>query len=181
MALSAMVALGYAATLSDRDWNDTVWTTFSTEMEQGWNDQSKRGDENEEEETTDVINWSGTHKVTVSNNNYWEPDSVEEVEEIVRACHDRGQTVRPLGSSLSPNGIALNKDGMISMANIDRVLDIDTEKNTITVEAGMPVSKVCSKPIRVGAEHLNPVDFTRVLPVLSTSEQQSFPSLFGFR
>jgi FAD binding domain len=128
--------------------------TFVTKLEARWDyvgDSSKQhaveddgdGDnEEEEEETTVVINWSGTHAVTVSNSNFWEPETVEEVEEIVRSCHERGQTVRPLGSSLSPNGIALNKDGMISLANIDRVVEIDPAARTITVEAGMPVSKV---------------------------------------
>lgn len=96
----------------------------------------------DDNETTDVINWSGTHKVTVANANFWEPESISEVEAIVQACHARGQTVRPLGSSLSPNGIALNEKGMISMANVDRVLEIDTKNSTITVEAGIPVSKV---------------------------------------
>lgn len=97
---------------------------------------------NADDETTDVINWSGTHQVTVANKNYWEPESVEEVENIVAECQKRGQTVRPLGSSLSPNGVALNKDGMIGMANIDKVLVIDTDNRTITVQAGIPVREV---------------------------------------
>ncbi|KAL3942975.1 MAG: hypothetical protein SGBAC_002926 [Bacillariaceae sp.] len=94
------------------------------------------------EETTDVINWSGTHQVSIKNKNLFEPESLEEVEAIVKECHEKGQTLRPLGSSLSPNGIALNEDGMISMVNLDQVLDIDTQNKTITVQAGITVSKV---------------------------------------
>jgi len=128
---------------------------------------STKAEENQEEEaeddTTDVINWSGTHRVTVENNNYWEPESIEEVEKIVKDCQARGQTIRPLGSSLSPNGIALNKDGMISMANLDKVLEIDSEKKTIRVEAGIPVREV--------VEALRPFNLT--LPNLaSIAEQQ---------
>lgn len=96
----------------------------------------------EEDETTEVLNWSGTHQVSVKNKNLWEPETVEEVEAIVRECHSRGQTIRPLGSSLSPNGIALNSEGMISIVNLDKVLDIDTEKKTITVQAGITVNNV---------------------------------------
>jgi L-galactono-1,4-lactone dehydrogenase len=115
----------------------------STSLEQSVVDVNKNDNvEDDEDGTTDVINWSGTHKVTVSNANFWEPESVSEVEEIIEECYKQGQTVRPLGSSLSPNGIALNKNGMISMANVDRILDIDTTNNTITVEAGITVSKV---------------------------------------
>jgi L-galactono-1,4-lactone dehydrogenase len=96
----------------------------------------------EEDETTEVINWSGTHQVSVKNKNLWEPETVEEVEAIVRECHRRGQTIRPLGSSLSPNGLALNSEGMISMVSLDEVLDIDTEKKTVTVQAGITVNNV---------------------------------------
>jgi L-galactono-1,4-lactone dehydrogenase len=101
-----------------------------------------QSDNDDTDTTTDVINWSGTHKVTIANKNYWEPESVQEVEEIIKQCHQWGRTVRPIGSSLSPNGIALNAAGMISMANVDRVLEVDTEKRTITVEAGITVNKV---------------------------------------
>lgn len=117
----------------------------------------------EETETTDVINWSGTHKVTIDNDKLWEPESVEEVEAFVRECQRRGQSIRPIGSSLSPNGIALNSAGMIQMANIDRVLDIDTKNKTITVEAGITVQRV--------VEALRPHGLT--LPNLaSIAEQQ---------
>ena len=98
--------------------------------------------DNEDDETTDVINWSGTHQVTVSNSNYWEPETQQQVEQIVQECHRQGQTVRPLGASLSPNGIALNADGMMAMSNLDRILEIDTKHRTVTVEAGVPVSRV---------------------------------------
>jgi L-galactono-1,4-lactone dehydrogenase len=119
--------------------------------------------EEEEKETTDVINWSGTHMVTIDNDKLWEPESVEEVEAFVRECQRRGQAIRPIGSSLSPNGIALNPAGMIQMANIDRVLEIDTENKTITVEAGITVQRV--------VEALRPHGLT--LPNLaSIAEQQ---------
>jgi L-galactono-1,4-lactone dehydrogenase len=98
--------------------------------------------EAEDDKTTKVINWSGTHSVNVSNEHYWEPETVEQVEAIIKECHSKGQAVRPLGSSLSPNGIALHSEGMISMAYLDKVLDIDTKNNTVTVEAGITVNNV---------------------------------------
>jgi len=120
-------------------------------------------DDDDDDDTTDIVNWSGTHKVTIANKNYWEPESIEEVERIVKDCHEQGQPLRPIGSSLSPNGIALNGNGMVSMAHIDKVLGIDTEKKTITVEAGIPVRQVI--------ERLRPYKLT--LPNLaSIAEQQ---------
>jgi len=64
---------------------------------------------------------------------------------------------------LSPNGIALNKDGMITLAGLDKIIKIDAEKKTVTVEAGMPVREV--------VEALRPYNLT--LPNLaSIAEQQ---------
>jgi L-galactono-1,4-lactone dehydrogenase len=91
---------------------------------------------------TTILNCSGTHAVDVLNQNYWEPESVQDVERIVKHCHERGQPIRPLGSALSPNGIAFHPGGMISMENLDQVLAIDTEQRTVAVQAGARVSQV---------------------------------------
>ena len=47
-----------------------------------------------------------------------------------------------VGSALSPNGLAFDSRGMISMALLDKIVDIDVEKKTITVEAGARVQQV---------------------------------------
>lgn len=95
-----------------------------------------------EETTTTLLNWSGTHVVQVDNNRYWEPETVQEVEDIVRSCHKRGQPVRPIGSALSPNGIAFHQNGMMSMANLDRILQVDEKNQRVTAQAGARVSQV---------------------------------------
>ena len=95
-----------------------------------------------EEETTNVINWSGTKMVTVKNKHYWEPESVEEVEKIIKECHEKGQPVRPVGAALSPNGLALNADGMMSMAHLDKIIEVDTRRMTVTAQAGVTVNQV---------------------------------------
>ena len=101
-------------------------------------------DDDDDEETTNVMNWSGTHVVTVKNKNYWEPESIEEVEKIIKDCHEKGQSVRPVGASLSPNGIALNADGMMSMAHLDKVVEIDKKRMTVTAQAGVTINQVRS-------------------------------------
>ena len=119
-------------------------------------------DENDETTTT-VLNWSGTHAVHVSNNRFWEPNSESEVELIVATCHKEGWPVRPLGSALSPNGIAFHEGGMMSMANLDQIVAVDTVESTVTVQAGARVSQV--------VEALRPYKLT--LPNLaSIAEQQ---------
>jgi len=50
--------------------------------------------------------------------------------------------LRPLGTGLSPNGLALHKKGMLSMVQLDGIVDVDVEGRTITVEAGARVSQI---------------------------------------
>ena len=92
--------------------------------------------------TTTLLNWSGTHAVSVRNRNFFEPNSLEELQLVVKHCHDHNQPMRPLGSALSPNGIAFSNLGMVSMANMDQLQELDLENMTVTVQAGARVSQV---------------------------------------
>lgn len=94
------------------------------------------------EDSTTVLNWSGTHTVSVVDSCYFEPETVEDVEKIVQDCHERCQPIRPVGSALSPNGIAFQQKGMMSLANLDKILHVDEEKKTVTVQAGARVAQV---------------------------------------
>jgi L-galactono-1,4-lactone dehydrogenase len=96
----------------------------------------------EDDETTTVVNWSGTHSIQVPNQHYYEPQTIQELEQIITKCHKEGQPVRPVGSALSPNALSFQERGMVSMANLDRILNIDKENMTVTVEAGARVSQV---------------------------------------
>lgn len=96
----------------------------------------------DEVDTSLLLNWSGTHSVTVANDHYYEPESVQEVEAIVAACQESGQTVRPLGSALSPNAIGFAREGMLSLSNLDQIVEINLDSNEVTVQAGARVSQV---------------------------------------
>ena len=99
-------------------------------------------DNDDDDDTTTVLNWSGTHAVHLSNQNYFEPESEDELEAIVQACHEKGQALRPVGSALSPNGIAFQNQGMVCLSNLDEVVEIDLCNQTVTVQAGARVSQV---------------------------------------
>mmetsp|Transcript_2582 Transcript_2582/g.4841 ORF Transcript_2582/g.4841 Transcript_2582/m.4841 type:complete len:594 (-) Transcript_2582:2972-4753(-) len=99
-------------------------------------------DDDDDDETTTIVNWSGTHSIEVPNIHYYEPETVPELEQIIAKCHKEGQPVRPVGSALSPNAISFQERGMVSLANLDRILKIDKENMTVTVEAGARVSQV---------------------------------------
>lgn len=89
--------------------------------------------ENLEKSTVTVLNWSGTHQVDVPSPFYFEPTSDEEVLSILSSCHETNQPVQPVGSALSPNGLSCQPQGMISLENLDSILDI----KAISSDAGI--------------------------------------------
>lgn len=96
----------------------------------------------DEDDTTELLNWSGTHKIEVSNDRYHQPESIDELESIVQKCYTSGTPIRPLGSALSPNGIGFHSSGMISLAYLDEIINVDKENMTVTVQSGARVSQV---------------------------------------
>ena len=61
-----------------QDWNSKLSSILSTQVAQA------EATNDDDDETTDVINWSGTHQVSVQNKNYFEPETVEEVEQMIQ-------------------------------------------------------------------------------------------------
>ena len=96
-------------------------------------------DEGEEEsETATVENWSGTKKVECER-----MVTPETTEELVRALESaKRKKMRPVGSALSPNGCAFEGKGMVSMGLLDKVVSVDAEKKTVTLQAGARVREV---------------------------------------
>lgn len=121
--------------------------------------------DNNNNNTTTLLNWSGTHAVTTSQ--YWEPETIPQVEAIVQYCHQHQQVVRPLGSALSPNAIGFASQGMLQMAGLDQILQIDVKQQQVTVQAGARVSQVI--------EALRPHGLT--LPNLASIAEQQMGGL----
>ncbi|KAL8095298.1 hypothetical protein AgCh_036675 [Apium graveolens] len=87
-----------------------------------------------------VSNWSGTHEVHTRN--FIQPESVEELESVVRMANEKKQKIRPVGSGLSPNGIGLTRAGMVNLALLDKVLEVDKERKIVRVQAGIRVQEL---------------------------------------
>lgn len=98
--------------------------------------------EEDDEEPTKIVNWSGTHAVELAPGTYREPETMDELVKLVATAYREGRHIRPVGSALSPNGLAFDRRGMVSLANLDKIIDIDKEKMTVTVEAGARVNQV---------------------------------------
>lgn len=93
-----------------------------------------------EPEHQELLNWSGTH--SISTNRYFQPEDIEELKAIVHDAHVTRQKLRPVGSGLSPNGLPFSAGGMVNLVNMDSILNVDTNTNRVTVQAGARVSQV---------------------------------------
>jgi L-galactono-1,4-lactone dehydrogenase len=91
-------------------------------------------------ENQHLINWSGTHECTVGH--LYQPESLDELETVVREAHLRASKLRCIGSGLSPNGIAFQSAGMVSLALMDKVCSVDPNTKRVTVQAGARVQDV---------------------------------------
>lgn len=87
-----------------------------------------------------ISNWSGTHEVQT--HTFIQPETVPELESIVQDCNEKKQKIRPVGSGLSPNGIGLTRAGMVNLALMDKVVEVDVKKKTVRVLAGIRVQQL---------------------------------------
>ncbi|XP_073151718.1 L-galactono-1,4-lactone dehydrogenase, mitochondrial-like isoform X2 [Henckelia pumila] len=87
-----------------------------------------------------VSNWSGTHEVQT--HTFLQPESLAELESIVKDFNEKKKKIRPVGSGLSPNGIGLTRAGMVNLALMDGVLDVDKKTRRVRVQAGIRVQQL---------------------------------------
>jgi alditol oxidase len=84
----------------------------------------------------DQRNWAGNLRYRAAR--IHRPQTVDQVREIVT----RADKVKTLGTRHSFNGIADCTEDHISLSNLDRVIGIDRERRTVTVEAGVKYGQV---------------------------------------
>lgn len=85
-----------------------------------------------------VRNWAGN--ITFGAERMEHPRTVDEVQDIVR----RSAKVRVLGSGHSFNRIADTTGTLVSLGNLDRVVEIDREQHTVTVDGGATYADIVS-------------------------------------
>jgi xylitol oxidase len=76
-------------------------------------------------------NWAGN--LTYSTNNVFYPKSVSEVQALVKKCG----RLRGLGTRHCFNSIADSEYNLISSGNLNNIISLNTETNTVTVEGGI--------------------------------------------
>lgn len=89
-------------------------------------------------------NWAGNYHYRAARILY--PQSVAEIQEIVSSS----SRVRGLGSRHSFNPIADTSETLISLKHLNRVIAIDADKQTVTVEGGITYGQLCETLDRAG-------------------------------
>jgi alditol oxidase len=77
------------------------------------------------------VNWAGNYTYQAARLHV--PETIEQIQEIV----SRSSKVKALGSRHSFNGIADSTEDLISLEHFDKIIGLDRERRTVTVEAGI--------------------------------------------
>ena len=94
------------------------------------------------------INWSRTHEAQPKR--LFQPSTLEELEAIVAYAHQTGRKLRPVGTFVSPNGIASSSDLMVSLLQMDAITHIDHQRQEVTVQAGIVVDTLLTELAKHG-------------------------------
>ncbi|KAJ0411669.1 hypothetical protein ATCC90586_002053 [Pythium insidiosum] len=97
------------------------------------------------------VNWSASHECRPRALHV--PESVDDLERILATYHATHQKLRCMGAGVSPNGLGFSAEtargqqheALLSMALFDRILDVDTATNRVTVEPGIVVGDLLDK------------------------------------
>ncbi|MEO6652119.1 MAG: FAD-binding protein [Ilumatobacteraceae bacterium] len=80
-------------------------------------------------------NWAGNVEFTASRSS--RPQTVGELQEIVSGAHGAGRPFKAIGARHSFSAVADTPGELVSMVDLDRIVDIDHAAMEVTVEAGI--------------------------------------------
>ncbi|MEO5564353.1 MAG: FAD-binding protein [Chitinophagaceae bacterium] len=84
------------------------------------------------------MNWAGN--LSYSTDNLFNPQTISELQDIIK----KNKKITALGSKHSFNAIADSTDNQVSTSGLNKVISLDKEKNTITIEAGIKYGEFCT-------------------------------------
>ncbi|XP_001636998.2 L-gulonolactone oxidase isoform X1 [Nematostella vectensis] len=85
-------------------------------------------------------NWSTTY--SCSPELYFEPESTDEIRQILLIAKELHKRVRVVGSGYSPSDLACTPEYMMSLKKYKAVLEIDQEKQQVTMQAGLTLTEL---------------------------------------
>ncbi|KAF9135573.1 hypothetical protein BGX30_011510 [Mortierella sp. GBA39] len=85
-------------------------------------------------------NWAKTFRCVPEQ--YYTPTTEEEIVKIIHLARISGKNVKAIGTGHSPSDLACTDGFMINTDKLNRLISVDEEKKTITVQAGMKLHKL---------------------------------------
>ena len=113
-------------------------------------------------------NWSGSVQSTPRQ--IARPQSIEELQDIVRQCARTGQHIRVVGAGHSFTPIAQTNDVLISLDNLQGVEQVDSANSTATVLGGTRLNLLGEELFKRGLaqENLGDIDVQSISGAVST-------------
>ncbi|XP_070200311.1 L-gulonolactone oxidase-like [Littorina saxatilis] len=88
-------------------------------------------------------NWATTYSCKPEL--YFEPETTEEIQKILTFAQEKGKKVKVVGKGHSPSDLACTTDYMISLRRYSKVLNVNKEKQQVTVQGGCLVKDLNQK------------------------------------
>lgn len=79
-------------------------------------------------------NWATTYSCQPEL--YFQPETTEEIQQILTFAREKGKTVKVVGNGHSPSDLACTTDYMVSLNHYNKVLKVDKDKLQVTVQGG---------------------------------------------
>lgn len=73
---------------------------------------------------------------------YFQPHTLDEIREIVKLARHRRKRIVVVGSGHSPSDLTCTSSWMVNLDKYDRVLEVDLERKTLRVEAGIRLRRL---------------------------------------
>ncbi|KAL2857043.1 hypothetical protein BJX68DRAFT_263564 [Aspergillus pseudodeflectus] len=91
-----------------------------------------------------LTNWNDEIQYTVPDDRYKTPTQVSEVQEIVREAFKQDQRVTVIGAMHSTTECTIGTGIIISLKKMARIISVNQEQLTVTVEGGVSLRELCA-------------------------------------
>lgn len=90
-----------------------------------------------------LTNWNDEIKYEVPDDKFKAPNSISEVQAIIKDAAQQNEKIRVIGAMHSTTQCMVGSGITISMENMAKVLKVDEENMTVTVQAGVAIHQLC--------------------------------------
>ncbi|KAI1091360.1 L-gulonolactone/D-arabinono-1,4-lactone oxidase [Rostrohypoxylon terebratum] len=76
---------------------------------------------------------------------YLQPESLPEIEKIVRLAHKCRRRITTTGCGHSPSSLTCTSSWLVNLDNYNRILSVDTETHTVVMQSGIRLYALCEE------------------------------------